>query len=227
MTAELRALGFEAGRKKVARIMRELGICVRPKRSFRKTTDSGHRLPVAENLLVRDFAPGPEGKRAWVGDITYLHSPGGFLYLATVLDVRSRRLLGYALATHMETSLVLDALRMALCHEGRAPELWHSDRGAQYASRDYKRELKNRGITLSMSAKGDCFDNAVAESFFATFKREVADTFANLRDAEREVFDFYLFYNRVRKHSSLGFLCPADYAAGLDRKASTGLSLAA
>jgi len=227
MTAELRERGFEAGRTKVARIMRELGIGVRPKRGYRKTTDSGHKLPVADNLLARDFAPGPKGKRAWVGDITYLHSPGGFLYLATVLDVRSRRLLGYALATHMETSLVLEALRMALCHEGSAPELWHSDRGSQYASGDYKRELDHRGITLSMSAKGDCFDNAVAESFFATFKREVADTFANLRDAQREVFDFYLFYNRVRMHSSLGYLCPADYAAGLHQQPSSGLRFAA
>lgn len=227
MAAERKERGFAVGRKRVARLMRELGICIRPQRKGCKTTDSRHPFAVSNNQFARDFAPGPRDQRAWVGDITYLQSPKGFLYLATVLDVSSRRLLGYALAIHMQSSLVLEALQMALCHEGTAPELWHSDRGSQYASGDYRKALSDRGITLRMSAKGDCYDNAVAERFFATFKREVADTFASLRDAEREVFDFDLFCNRVRKHSSLGYLCPADYAAGLGGNTSTELTLAA
>jgi len=214
-TQVLRSQGFVVGRKGVAAARKRLGLTAKSRQSYRRTTDSRHTLPVAENRLARRFTPGRAAPKAWVGDISYLSMPGGFVYLATVLCLVTRRLVGYAVAQHMRTELVQEALQMAFTHTADAPDLWHSDRGSQYASELFGETLKARSIEASMSRKGDCWDNAVAESFFATFKRECGTHFACLDDAKRQVFDFYLFYNRERLHSSLGYLSPDCYALTL------------
>ena len=176
MHEEMKARGFEVGRKRVARLMREHGlVATRPKR-FRRTTDSSHKQPVAENVLNRKFdVEGPD--EAWVTDITYIWTWEGWLYLAVVIDLFSRRVVGWAMEEHMRLELALDALRMAL--GGRVPEtgrlVHHSDRGSQYASEVYRDVLSRHGITCSMSRKGNCWDNAVAESFIATLKKELID----------------------------------------------------
>ena len=210
MTRELQAKGFAINRKKVMRLMRQEGIVLAKKRRFCKTTDSKHSLPIAPNVLARDFAQGPVNQR-WACDITYLHTPLGMIYLAVVLDIGTRKWVGYSVANHMRTSLCLDALEMALCHEGTAPAVHHSDRGSQYASEAYRARLKQQGITLSMSEKGNCWDNAISESFFGRLKTELGNTFSSLQDAQRELFDYWLFYNKIRLHSSLKFTNPEHY----------------
>jgi len=200
--------------------MRQQGIKAVQRKRFTRTTDSKHELGVVPNELRRDFSVGQVNQK-WTGDITYLRTLSGFVYLAAIIDLGTRKWVGYAVASHMRTSLCLEALEMALRHEGRAPRLKHTDRGSQYASEDYRRRLKDKGIVLSMSAKGDCWDNAVSESFFGTLKTELGDTFVDLSDAERELFDYWIFYNRHRRHSTLEFQSPEKYAKGLrqlDRK---------
>jgi transposase InsO family protein len=210
MTAELKLQGFEINRKRVIRLMQQEGIIVAKKRRSWKTTDSNHSSPIAPNVLERDFSIGQLNKR-WAGDITYLWTPKEVIYLAVIIDLGSRKVVGYAVDNHMRTSLCLEALEMALTHEATAPELAHTDRGSQYASEAYRARLQQRGITLSMSAKGDCWDNAVSESFFGTLKNELADHFLTLQDAKRELFDYWLFYNKNRLHSALGFVSPETY----------------
>jgi len=134
--------------------------------------------------------------------LLHLRTLSGFVYLAGIIDVGTRKWVGYAVATHMRTSLCLEALEMALTHEGCGPTLVHSDRGSQYASGDYKALLNTHNISLSISAKGECWDNAITESLWGTFKTEVGDTFTNLNDVERCLFDYWLFYNRERRHST-------------------------
>src|SRR5438874_9358788 len=174
-----------------------------------RTTDSRHQKPVARNLLDRDFtAPGPD--RKWVADITYVPTGEGWLYLAAVLDCFSRRIVGWSMADHLETDLVADALRMALAR--RRPEkglLHHSDRGVQYASDDYQQLLSRHGIAVSMSGRGDCWDNAMMESFWATLKTELvhAQHYATREQARASIFEYIeMFYNRRRLHSSLGYV---------------------
>jgi len=161
-------------------------------------------------VLARDFRVG-RGKKRWVSDITYLRVWDGFVYLAVIVDVKTRAWLGYALDTHLRASLVHDALKMAKEQTALPPELFHADRGCQYASESFRAELSKLNTELSMSRKSNCWDNAVAESFFSIFKREVADSFVDLEDATAEVFDYFCFYNQERRHSSLGHNSPQVY----------------
>lgn len=213
--AELVAQGFEVGRNRVARLMRSKGIVGRRKPRFRKTTDSNHTLPVADNVLDRQFAV-DEPDRAWVADITYVWTQRGWLYLAVILDLFSRRVVGWSMADHMRTELVLDALSAAL--GSRLPSedglIFHSDRGSQYASGAYQEALDEHGITCSMSRRGNCWDNAVAESFFSTLKTELVHNviFLTHDTAKNAIAEWIeMFYNSNRRHSSLGYATPLEF----------------
>jgi putative transposase len=217
---ELKAEGKHHGEKRVARIMRDGGIRAKAPRRFRGTTDSTHAHPVAPNLLDRHFSVrDANGVRAvnriWVGDITYLSTREGWLYLAVILDLASRRVIGWAMRHTLEGALTRDALLMALIdRRPSAGVLHHTDRGSQYAAGEYQALLAARGMTCSMSRVGDCWDNAVAESFFATLKRELADdaNWATREEARTAVFEYIeVWYNRQRRHSSLGYLSPVAY----------------
>jgi transposase InsO family protein len=211
---ELRDRGQRSGRKRIARLMRVQGLRARPRRRYRTTTDSRHGLPVCPNLLARRFAVA-QPNTAWVTDMTYLWTPQGWLYLAVIIDLFSRRVVGWSMSERIDRKLALDALRMALAQ--RHPQrglIHHSDRGSQYASADYQRLLAKHGLRGSMSRRGDCWDNAVAESFFASLKLELVyqvqwRTRAEARTAIFEYLDY--FYNRRRRHSSLGYLSPLEF----------------
>ncbi len=214
---ELRARGVRSSRTRVERLMREAGITPPRRRRFRKTTDSDHALPVAENLLNRDFSSSAPNW-CWVTDITYIWTLEGWLYLAVVLDLFSRRIVGWAMDKTLKAeNLTLRSLHMALF--GRDPEtglLHHSDRGSQYACKDYQDLLEMRGITCSMSRRGNCWDNAVVESFFATLKLELVYlcVFKTRAEARAAIFEYIeAFYNRKRRHSYLGYLSPVDFEA--------------
>jgi len=200
-------------RETVRRIMAELGLFGRPKRRFVKTTDSDHDQPIAVNRLERDFtATRPDQK--WLADITYLRLTEGWLYLAVVLDCFSRRIVGWSLSRQIDAELVCAALEMAL--HRRCPQdglLHHSDRGVQYASQALRDLLKREGLTMSMSRKGDPWDNAMMESFFGSLKTEWIDTdYATEAQARMEVFKYIeMFYNPTRRHSALDYLSPAQY----------------
>jgi transposase InsO family protein len=220
---ELRARGIRCSRARVERLMRETGITPPRRRRFRKTTDSDHALPVAENLLNRDFSSSAPN-RCWVTDITYVWTLEGWLYLAVVLDLFSRRVVGWAMDKTLKAeNLTLRSLHMALL--GRDPEtglLHHSDRGSQYACKDYQDLLNMRGITCSMSRRGDCWDNAVVESFFATLKLELVYlcVFKTRAEARAAIFEYIeSFYNRTRRHSFLGYLSPADFEEAMGHAA--------
>jgi transposase InsO family protein len=212
--AELVAEGTAVSRKRVARIMVDLGLASLRKRRFKATTDSRHKLPVAENVLDRKFEVDAPNV-AWVTDITYVWTSEGWLYLAAILDLFSRRVVGLAMSERIDRALTLDALRDAVGR--RMPNqglIHHSDRGSQYASADYQDALKDQGVVCSMSRKGNCWDNAVAESFFATLKTELIypRRFATRREAREAIFDYVeTFYNRRRRHSTLGYLSPVDF----------------
>jgi putative transposase len=202
------------GENRVARLMRKNQIRSRRARRFRVTTNSDHEFPVAPNFLNREFEAKQPDQR-WAGDITFIWTREGWLYLAAILDLFSRRVVGWATSNRINRWLTLRALTMAL--ESRSPQdnlLHHSDRGSQYASRDYRDELRTRGITCSMSRKGDCWDNAVLESFFATLKTECIhhEEFQDRREATRQIFRFIEgFYNTTRKHSFLGQISPVQF----------------
>jgi putative transposase len=212
--AELRARGQRVSRKRVARLMNEQGLAARKRRRFVQTTDSRHNQPVASNLLERNFSPG-QPNSTWATDITYVGTRQGWLYLAVVLDLFSRKVVGWSMSEHIDRHLVLNALDMAL--KGRQPPrglLHHSDRGSQYASTDYQQALAARGIQCSMSRKGNCWDNAVVESFFSSLKLELVYTtdFATHEQARLALFEYIeVFYNRQRRHSSLGYVSPVDF----------------
>lgn len=211
---ELRDRGQRSGRKRIARLMRVQDLRARPKRRYRTTTDSRHGLPVCPNLLARRFTVA-QSNTAWVTDITYIWTPQGWLYLAVVIDLFSRRVVGWSMSERIDRKLALDALRMALAQ--RRPQrglIHHSDRGSQYASGDYQRLLATNGIVGSMSRRGDCWDNAVAESFFASLKLELVYQvqWQTRAEARTAIFEYLeLFYNRRRRHSSLGYLNPVEF----------------
>ena len=212
--AELRARGQCTSRKRVARLMRRAGLAARRRRAFRVTTQSRHTHPVAPNRLARQFtASVPD--RVWVTDITYLATVEGWLYLAVVLDLFSRRVVGWATSDRLGEGVALEALGMGLARRRPRPGLLHhSDRGSQYASAEYRAVLAGHGMERSMSGVGSCWDNAVAESFFATLKVELDHDGAwrTRAEAHRAVFDYIeLFYNGERRHSTLGYLSPSAF----------------
>ena len=214
---ELRAAGVHVAKKRVARVMREEGLVARARRRFVRTTDSTHGAPVSPNILARRFAVVDVAAcdRVWVSDITYVPTRAGWLYLAVVLDLASGRVIGWAMRASLEETLTLDALQMALMQRRPAGGLLHhSDRGSHYASTAYRALLAAHGMVSSMSRRGDCWDNAVAESFFATLEHELlADAaFASHVDARSAIFEFIeIWYNRQRRHSSLDYLSPVQY----------------
>jgi putative transposase len=214
MTAELNARGHVCTVNTVADLMKTHGIRAKTVRRFVRTTDSRHSLPVAGNLLERQFQP-VRPNTAWSADITYIPTADGWLYLAVVEDLFSRRIVGWSMDATMTSRLVVDALDMAL--RRRAPEeglLAHSDRGSQYASEHYQRLLAEHGITCSMSGVAQCWDNAPVESFFASLKRELVhhERYTTREEAKASIFEYIeAFYNRVRRHSSLGYLSPEEF----------------
>lgn len=214
---ELRALGFGCGKKRVARLMRDAGVPAKSAPAFRPaTTQSRHGEPVAPNVVDRQFslAGNPVPDVTWAGDITYIPTREGWLYLAVLLDLATRRVVGWALGARIDHELTLRALRMALVHRGARGGRHHSDRGVQYAARAYRQLLTEAEFTASMSRVGNCWDNAVAESFFATLTKELlGDTiFATRHEASAAVFEFIeIWYNRQRRHSTLGYLTPVEY----------------
>jgi len=212
--AELRERGQRTGRKRVARLMRAAGLRARARRRFRCTTDSKHGMAIKGNLLARRFAVRAPNT-SWATDITYLWTAEGWLYLAVILDLFSRRVVGWSLSERLERELVLDALTMGLAQRQPARGLLHhSDRGSQYASQEYQQLLAHHGILSSMSRKANCWDNAVAESFFASLKIELVyqTQWRTRAEARSAVFEYIeLFYNRQRRHSALGYLCPNEF----------------
>ena len=214
--AALQAQGVHGCVNTVAKIMRQDGLRARTKRKYKATTDSSHSLPVAENLLARDFQRSAPNQ-VWVSDITYIPTDEGWLYLATTLDLYSRRIVGWSMRERMTSDLVIDALQMAIVQ--RQPPrglMHHSDRGSQYASTAFQQMLAAHGMVCSMSRKGEVYDNAVMESFYGTLKRELVSVarYATRDEARQAIFEWIeVFYNRQRLHSSLGYRSPADYEA--------------
>ncbi len=214
MTRELQDDGFAVGRRRTARLMHENGLRARQKRRFKRTTDSHHAWPVAPNIIDQDFtAERPDEK--WAADISYIWTREGWLYLAVVIDLFARRIVGWAVGDRLHRDLALAALRKALVMR-RPPEglIHHSDRGSQYCSIDYQAELRRHGILISMSGKGNCFDNAMVETFFKTLKAELVWRTVFQSRAEANVaIGRYIdgFYNPVRRHSALDFKSPLQF----------------
>jgi putative transposase len=211
---ELQARGVDCCVNTVAKVMHDNDIRSKTARKFRNTTDSNHSLPVADNLLDRQFDPaGPNEK--WVGDITYIPTREGWLYLAVIEDLYSRRIVGWAMADHMESRLVVDAMEMAVAR--RLPGeglLAHTDRGSQYASDHYQRLLRKHGIECSMSRVAQCWDNAPMESFFASLKKELVhdEDYQTRAEARTSIVEYIeVFYNAKRRHSSLGYVSPTEF----------------
>ena len=201
-------------KRRVSHLMKEAGLYCKAKRKFKMTTDSKHNLPISPNLLQRNFTFS-HPNQAYVGDITYIPTLEGWLYLAVVIDLFSRQVVGWSMKKHMRTSLVNDALLMAIWK--RKPKrgfIWHTDRGSQYASSDHRALLKTHGVQQSMSRKGDCWDNAVAESFFHTLKVELIhqSKFKTIEEAKNTTFEYIeVYYNRLRMHSANDYLSPVEY----------------
>jgi putative transposase len=206
--------GTIISRKRIARLMSEAGLLRKSKRKFKVTTDSKHTLSIAPNLLNRKFdvaAP----NRVWTGDITYIPTRNGWLYLATVMDLYSRKIVGWSMNTSMAASLVNDAITMALWQRKPGKGLiWHTDRGSQYCAKSHREILQDHGVIQSMSRKGDCWDNAPSESFFSTLKGELVELsfFANQTQAAAAIFEYIeVFYNRIRAHSTNGYRSPEEF----------------
>ena len=209
---ELRAMGEGCGRHKIARLMRQAGLKGCPKRRFRRVAGSPPSYPYAHNLLQQDFAPA-QANEHWASDITFISTRQGWLYLAVVMDLFSRRIVGWAMDRHSSRQLVMDAMKMALGQRDN-PALHHSDRGPQYTSDDFRGLLRQHGIECSMSGRGSCYDNAPVESFFSLLKRERIrrQTYPTREDAKTDVFDYIeRFYNRWRRHAYLGYISPVEF----------------
>ena len=215
MAKALRALGYRVGRYQARSLMREAGVWVRYRRRYRVTTNSNHRKPVFPNRLERDFAPSAPN-RVWAGDITYIWTREGWLYLAVVIDLYSRKVVGWSLGRRLTSTLVCDALQMALGSR-RPPKgqlIHHSDRGVQYASDAFRKLLKAHGIEGSMSRKGNCWDNAVVESFFGTLKSERVHwrSYQSREEARADIVEYIaMFYNSRRLHSYLDYQSPDGF----------------
>ena len=211
---ELRARGIDCGRHRVARLRRAAGIEARRKRRFRITTQSRRGVVAAQNKLNQRFEVGT-ANLAWVGDITFIATAAGWLYLAVLIDLYSRKVLGWAMSERIDQQLVIDALNMALLQSRPQPGLiHHSDQGRQYSSAAYVEILKKHGMIQSMSRHGNCYDNAVAESFFSSLKNELVhhSSFKTRNEARTAIFEYIeVFYNRQRRHQSLNYLSPIDY----------------
>jgi transposase InsO family protein len=215
MWRELRRRGVRVGKERVRLLMQQAGIQARGKRRFRvATTDSNHTLPIAPNLLNRNFTV-EKPNTTWTGDVTYIATEEGWLYLAVVIDLFSRRIVGWSMKTAIDRSLVIDALEMACLQ--RQPEagktIFHSDRGSQYASDDYREVMKFYGLTASMSRRANCWDNAVTETLFGSLKVERlhGQTFISVRAAKDAVIDWILWYNQKRMHSMIGYQSPVEF----------------
>ncbi|SCZ61475.1 Transposase InsO and inactivated derivatives [Thiohalomonas denitrificans] len=225
MVHKLREEGFKIGRYRVRKLMKSMNLVVKAKRRFKATTDSKHRYPVADNILNRQFAP-EAPNRIWGTDITYLWTQEGWLYLAVVIDLYSRRVVGWAIDKRMTTALVTRALLMAM-NLRRPPKglIHHSDRGSQYASHCYQKLLKQHEMVCSMSRKGNCWDNAPVERFFSSLKREwTGDRLYRTRqEAIADVREYIsVYYNSVRLHSTLGYRTPLDFEKGLNKVSGIG-----
>lgn len=211
---ELRHGGTSCSEKRVARLMREDGLRSKVCRKYRVTTDSNHSMPVADNLLGRKFGQEAPNK-AWVADITYIWTQEGWMYLAAVLDLYSRMVVGWSMASRITRGIVMDAVRMAIAR--RKPQdglMHHSDRGSQYSSQEFQELLTTYGVVCSMSRKGNCWDNAVMESFFGTLKKELImhESYRIRDEARQSIFEYIeVFYNRQRRHSSLDYRTPVEY----------------
>ena len=217
---DLQAAGIRCSQKRVARLMKEQNLAVRKPRRFVATTDSGHAFPISQNLLNRQYQVEavPGLNRAWAGDITYIPTAQGWLYVAVVLDLKSRKVIGWSMRDSLEQTLVHEALDMALGQRPStaAPDelLFHSDRGSQYAAYDYQQRLQESGMVCSMSRRGNCWDNAVVESFFATLKKEAVhrENYLTREQAKASLFYYIeIFYNRKRRHSALGYCSPLEF----------------
>jgi putative transposase len=212
---ELLGLGIRVGKERVQKLMQLHGIRAKGKRRFKVTTDSNHDLPIAANLLNRQFTV-TQPDQAWVGDITYIATDEGWLFLAVVIDLFSRQVVGWSLRDDMTSSVVVDALRMAWFRRHPAKDagmMFHSDRGSQYASQDFRDELNEHGITASMSRRGNCWDNACSETLFGSLKVERlhGQRFVNRRQAKDEIIAWLLWYNRERLHSTLTYVSPMQF----------------
>jgi len=210
---ELNEKGIVCGKNRVARIMRENGIRAKAKKKYKATTDSRHTYPVAENLLVKEEQN--PSNMVWASDITYIPTDEGWLYLAGVMNLRYRKIIGLSMKDRLTQDLTVDALRKAIGRDCPRPGLiHHSDRGSQYACKEYQGLLKEHGILPSMSRKGNCYDNACMESFFHTLKTELihGERFRTREEAKLSIFEYVeVFYNRIRRHSALGYKSPAEY----------------
>jgi putative transposase len=214
MKEALNALGYPVSRNKARKLMREAGVQVRHRKKYKVTTDSNHQHPVFDNLLSRQFdVSNPD--QVYASDITYIWTQEGWLYLAVVIDLCSRKVVGWSMSTRMKAQLVCDALRMAIWRRRpKAGLIHHSDRGSQYASKSFRRLLKAHGFIGSMSRKGDCWDNAVVESFFGSLKQERVQwrNYQTRNEAQQDVLNYIsMFYNSYRLHSYLGYVSPNDF----------------
>ena len=215
ITNALNEEGIVCGKTRVARIMRDSGIRVKIKRRFKRTTDSAHGYPVAPNLLIEDKQP----ERLWVSDITFIRTREGWMYLSAVMNVKTRKIVGFSMRDELSQELVMAALRQAI--ESSPPKeglIHHSDRGRQYATYAYQGLLQKYNIVSSMSRKGRCYDNAYMESFFATLKKDLVhgEKYQTRQEASLSIFEYVeVFYNRIRKHSALGYKSPVQYEEAL------------
>ena len=216
IAADVQALGFSVSIRTVGRIMQDLSLRAKGSRKFKRTTDSNHKYGASPNLLNRHFAA-TRPNQAWVGDITYIRTDEGWLYLAVMLDLFSRQVVGWQMSHRIDRHLVCDALQAALLTRGNPNGLMiHSDQGIQYACKDYRQLIAQHHLVQSMSRRGNCWDNAVAESFFATLKKQAVHgvRFLTRQAAQQHIFEYIeCYYNRVRRHSTNGWISPVNFKA--------------